>query len=173
MFLGQGTNSSPKCDLRHNCGTSRSLTQLWHSGNSIVNVLFIYYLFRATPERHMEVPRRGVKSELKLPAYTTPTVTWDLSTSLTYTTAHGNAGFLIHWARPGIEPVPSWMLVRFVNCWATTGTPIVNVVIKNKYYWSSHHGSAEGNLTSIHKDTGSIPSLAQWVKDPALPWAVV
>ena len=29
------------------------------------------------------------------------------------------------------------------------------------------------NLTSIHKDAGLIPSLAQWAKDLALLWALV
>ena len=33
--------------------------------------------------------------------------------------------------------------------------------------WSSCRGSTIINLTSIHEDGGSVPGLAQWVKDPA------
>ena len=34
---------------------------------------------------------------------------------LTYTTAHGNARSLTHWAGPGIKPPASWILVGFVS----------------------------------------------------------
>ena len=37
------------------------------------------------------------------------------ATSATYTTAHGNARSLTHWARPGTKAMFSWILVRFVS----------------------------------------------------------
>ena len=44
---------------------------------------------------------------------------------------------------------------------------LINVPCKKAVYWSSHHGSAVTNPTSIH--AGSILGLTQWVKDLALP----
>ena len=44
---------------------------------------------------------------------------------------------------------------------------------ESKLVRSSHCGAVETNLITIHEEAGSIPGLDQWVKNPALLWAVV
>ena len=44
-------------------------------------------------------------------------------------------------------------------------------IIKGKEKWchrSSHCGLIETDPTSIHEDSGSVPALAQWIKDLVL-----
>ena len=45
--------------------------------------------------------------------------------------------------------------------------------LKKLYTGVSIMAQLLANPASIHEDEGSIPGLAQWVEDPALPWAMV
>ena len=56
-------------------------------------------------------------------------------TSVTYNTTLSNAGYLTHWARPGIKFATSWFLVGFVNHWAVTGTPKIFFVLFGPHLW--------------------------------------
>ena len=77
---------------------------------------FLVFLSISGPYlQHMEVPRLGVQSE--------PQQCRIWAVSATYAIARGIARSLTHWVRPGIKPASSWMLVGFINHWATTGTP--------------------------------------------------
>ena len=52
-------------------------------------------------------------------------------------------------------------------------TAVIRTTVGKMQKPSSHCDTSEMNLTSNHEVPGSIPGLAPWVNDPALPWAVV
>ena len=88
-------------DLQQSIPSTNCLTFLSFS--------FSFFFFLGPHQQPMEISRLEVKSEPQLP---------------TYTIAQGNPRSTTHWARPGIEPKSSWILVRLVTHWATMGTPL-------------------------------------------------
>ena len=60
---------------------------------------------------------------------------------------------------------------NLVNC-PLSQRPINKILIvePDEIFQNSHRGSVEMNLTGIHEDSGSIPGLAQQVKDLDLTW---
>ena len=86
-------------------------------------VCFFFVFSRAAPVAHGGSQARGSHQSYSHWSTPGPQQHQFQAASASYTTAHGNAGSLIHWARPRIEPTTSWFLVRFVNHWATMGTP--------------------------------------------------
>ena len=90
------------------CANLHSHQQCMRVGPYCLFYYYYYFVFSGLHLQCMEVPRLGIELEL-LP--------------LAYTTAHGNARSLTHWARSGIKPMSSWMLVRFVSAEARWELP--------------------------------------------------
>ena len=100
-LLGQGWN--PSCrPMPHPMGYE---LHLWPMLQLVAPDLFFFFLifFLGSHPQHMEVPRLGVQTEMKLSACVTATATQDL---ICICNLH-NAGSLTHWARPGIKPTSS------------------------------------------------------------------
>ena len=86
-------------------------------GNSIFRVFFFSFL--GPYLQHMELPRLGSNQSFRcqpIPQPQPPPQQCQIqAASMTYTTAYGNTGSSTHWARPGIKPTSSLMLVGFVS----------------------------------------------------------
>ena len=76
---------------------------------------FFLSLFSGPHPRHMEVPRLGVESSYSCWSTPQPQQCLIQGMSMTYPTAHGNAGSLTHGARPGIELASSWIQIKFIR----------------------------------------------------------
>ena len=102
----------------------QNLLGMGHGVSHFSLSLSLSFLFRTTPAIY-EDSRLGLELELQLLAYTRATATLQCrshATSMTYVTAYGNAGSLTHWGRPNTKPHPHKHYVRFLTCWAITGT---------------------------------------------------
>ena len=73
------------------------------------------FFFRATPEAYGSSQVSGWIRAVAAVLHHSHGNMGIWAVSVTYITAHSNTGSLTHWVRPGIKPVSSWILVRFVT----------------------------------------------------------
>ena len=80
-----------------------------------LSLFFFSCLFRASLEAYGGSQARGSNWSCCYQPMPEPQQCQIQATSVTYTTAHGNARSLTHWERPGIKPATSWCIVGFIS----------------------------------------------------------
>ena len=91
---------------------TRKLLKTWDlqggasSVHCIFKILFIFSFYGCTCDIWKFLGQRSDWS-CSCPPTPQPQQHWIRAASVTYVTAYGNTGSLIHWARPGIKPVSS------------------------------------------------------------------
>ena len=81
--------------------------------------------------------------------------------SSTYTTTHSNAGSLTHWARPGIEPLSSWILVWFITAKPRWEFLFFLHFGEAYFSWSFVTQQVRGLFGKVFKDSWGVPLVAQ------------
>ena len=95
------------------------LSYFWNVSNHTFSLSFFFLSFMAAPMAYgSSQTRDGIRA-----------------TAVIYTTAMATPDHLTHWARPGIEPMPStgtWATTaRFLTHCTTAGTPLTILLIPN------------------------------------------
>ena len=143
---------------------------------------FFFFLFRPTLAAYGGSQARGwitaVAAGWPMPQ---PQQCQIQAESATYSTAHGNARSLTHWARPRIEPASSWITVRFVNHWATRNSGCMIKLYENsciirfdELLSSSTHSHARGikHLSFWGTETFPLENFPGIVLCPSLPGCI-
>ena len=98
----------------------------------IIIILFLFFcLFQGHTRGIWKFPGQGSNRSCSHRPTPEPQQHSIQAMSVTYTTAHGNAGSLTHPVRPGIEPTTSWFLAGFFNHCAMMGTSYVYYFCNN------------------------------------------
>ena len=73
------------------------------------------------------------------------------------------------WTKNSKHQLPNLSYQDISSLWILMFSELFKLMFIKKKCWSIHHGAAELNPTGNHEAVGSIPGLALWVKDLALP----
>ena len=137
------------------CAASPSLCiHFWHLGKSRKHVLF-----RNVPRKH--ISENPVLNWVACPRLWAPKWSSEITQSI-------NVSYK--------QPHQTRCSCSYLKVYHSTGRTLKKTPqnLPMKMVWgSSRRGAMETNSTRNHEVVGSIPALAQWVKDPPLPWAVV
>ena len=97
------------------------------SGRPLLFIFYFLLLFRTTGTAYGSSLAGGQSGPTAASLTPQPQQQYVWTESVTCTTAHVNARSSTHWARPGIEPETSWILVRLITSesqWHLPGQPI-------------------------------------------------
>ena len=100
------------------CACVCGITLVWPFYLFYYFILFCFILlfcFLGPHLWHMEVSRLGSKRSYSCQPTPQPQQCGSWAMSMSYITAHGNARSPTYWARPGIKPASSWILVVFIS----------------------------------------------------------
>ena len=96
-------------------------TKSWYWGGAYTLLLlnsftfFFFAFFRVTAMAYGSSQDRGWIGAVAAGLRHSHSSVGIQAASANYTTVHGNTGSLTHWARKGIKPASSWILVGFVS----------------------------------------------------------